>query len=146
MTVGKHVVETETHRPAEQHRNEWAAGQFIGNAVSQPRFWPGGLEFMPVDPLRERAVDLFVHEQAVPLVGSVERDPLEDSNAEFHTGAFLDAALSADQAHRRKRRRQQSEGIFPLVEAKHGVYRRIDEDTLHERGHRATSNRFPDHP
>ena len=146
MTVGEHVAETETHRPAEQLGHEWAAGQFIGNAVSQPCFGPGGLEFMSVDPIRERTVDLFVHKQPVPLVGRVERDPLEDSNAEFHAGAFLDAARPADQAHRRKRRCQQSEGIFPLVETKHGVYRRIDEDTLHKRGHKATSHGLPDRP
>ena len=107
MPVGEHVAETETHRPAEQHVNERAAGQFIGNPVGQPCLGPGSLKFMPVNPLCERSMDLFVHEEPVLFIGRVERDPTEDTNAKFHARAGLDAARSADHPHRRERRRQQ---------------------------------------
>jgi hypothetical protein len=135
MTVGEQVAETQSHRPTEQHGDERAAGQFICNAVGQPCLGPGGLEFMPVNPLRERTVDLLVYEQPILLIGCVERNPTEETNAELHARAGLDAAGSADHPHRRERRRQLREGVLPFVEAKDLVYRCIDEDTFDESGH-----------
>ena len=136
MAVGEQIAQAESHRPAEQRVDQQAAGKFILDPIRQTRLVSNRLELMPVNPLREGSLDLFVHEEPVLLVGCMLRDPPERSDVQLNACAGINAAAAAGgHAHGRKSGRQQRERVRPLVKAKYVADWRIDQDAPREDRH-----------
>src|SRR5260370_30902038 len=90
---------------------------------------------MPVAPVGEGPLDLFVDEQTVLLIGSMQRDPRKYSDTKFYAGASFDATIPTNDPHTRECRCQQRERVYALVKAEDDAWGRIDEYALDERWH-----------
>lgn len=87
---------------------------------------------MTVNPLNERAAELAVHEKAILFVRLVKRDPREGPDPQFHPRPGFYASLLSDDAYRGKRRSQKLQGVFPFMEGKYGLDRRVNQNASEE--------------
>lgn len=80
----------------------------------------------------EGAADLPILEQMILFVGRVECDPRKGSDLQFYSRAGFDTPFFSDDAYRGKRRTQKFQGVFPLMECKYDVDRRIKQNAFEE--------------
>jgi hypothetical protein len=94
------------------------------------------LELVAMHPRPERAVLLFVDEEAIPLECRVHGGPANDAGQqEFHASTGCEATRALQHANGRERRTQQRQRIVSLVEGEDDVDRGLYNDLPYERGH-----------
>ena len=73
------------YQPTESCVYEKSAWQAVFDPVRKPRPASHILEFVPVDPLRERSAYLLVHEEPVPLARPMQCDPGKKAYAHYRS-------------------------------------------------------------
>ncbi len=135
VTMSEHLSQTSCHRPSEEDVDHRAAGQRERQSIGQPATATLILKLVPMDPPREGAPDLFVHEKAVLFKRRVLRHPCHRPNREDHAGARANAAAATDDPNRGEGRRQKSQRVFPFMKCKYRRDPSIDEAALHKCWH-----------
>ena len=98
MTMMEHLTQPQINGPSKQTIGPSASRQSILDSVCQMRCIPHRFKFMTMNPLGEWPTYLAVLKEAILFVGSMQRDPVERTDAKFDAGAGLQATGFSDYA------------------------------------------------
>jgi hypothetical protein len=77
MAMPEHLMQAEAHGPPKQMVDRHAPWELEFHAVGQSYSGTYLLKFVAMIPFRKRTADLPVFKEVIPLVSSVQRDPME---------------------------------------------------------------------
>ena len=133
----EHTAETKRNRPAQYRVHDGATRKLELDSIGESRSpRPSGFELMTMDPLCERALDLFVHKQSILLVLGMQRDPAhQPGNPKLYARSDPNSLRAPHDPYRREGRGQQRQCIRALMEPEDGFDWRVDQYTPDEGGH-----------
>ena len=99
VPVTEHEMQPGADHPADQRVGDPTTGQLILQAVGKTGLAAEIRKLVPVNPLGERSLNLFVHKQRVFLIRRVPRDPAEACNPKFDSRTCVDAAVPCRHPH-----------------------------------------------